>query len=534
MLVDAGTDRKDVTVEYDVCRRDSGFCQQSIGPAADCDLAVVCGCLALFVESHDYHRSSETVDLLRFPEEGFLSLLQGDGVDYAFSLGILQASQNCLPVGGVDHQGGLRHCRIVGDIAQEFLHLDCRIQHRVVHVYVYYSGSVLYLVGCDLQGGLIISGCDQFCEFPRAGDVGALSDIGEIVAAVDQIWLQTAYFQALGRLRYGMSLSCGENGIPDGPYMVGSCTAAASDYIDLAGHLPDMLGHLLRTLVVAAHLVRQAGIRVTDDRHVAEGGHFAYERQQFIRSERAVEAESGEREVTDRSIVGFHGLAGKGSAAAVADRYRDYGTHGVGDLLEGVEDGFCVEGVETCLYQNDVDAAFYEILELLSVCLGHVVETVWPEAGIADIRSERQRLGCRSDAAGDIDLTGRVFGHGFVRRRPGDLSSAKGHLSGEPDAVVLGLRDPVGAEGVGLDYVGSCAYVFFVDFGDDFRTGEIEAFVVAFEVFGYADERSSMEVFFSQVEPLNHCAHGPVQNQGAIPEYVKSVPFHKVPRKIKK
>ena len=96
--------------------------------------------------------------------------------------------------------------------------------------------------------------------------------------------------------------------------------AAAGDVYKLAlGHGLDLPGHLLRSLVVASHLVRQTGVRVAAHGASAPSVDLFDQRHHFDGTERAVETECRDRVVTDGSVECFQGLARERAAASVTD-----------------------------------------------------------------------------------------------------------------------------------------------------------------------------------------------------------------------
>ena len=65
------------------------------------------------------------------------------------------------------------------------------------------------------------------------------------------------------------------------------CAAASAHYIDNAffSHCPDGAPHLLRRLIVTAHLIRQTRVRIADDGTSGETGHFFHEGSEVLGSE---------------------------------------------------------------------------------------------------------------------------------------------------------------------------------------------------------------------------------------------------------
>ena len=84
--------------------------------------------------------------------------------------------------------------------------------------------------------------------------------------------------------------------------------------------------------------------------------------------------------------------------------------------------------------------------------------------------------------------------------------------------MVVGLGDGRGAEGVGLDEVGTGLQVLLVDFLDDVGPGEGEQFIVALHVVGMVAEALATVVVLAQLVLLDHGAHGTVQDQDAFLE----------------
>ena len=99
MLRDACADGQDIDVEDDIFRRNADAGQEAVRALADGDFLLVGGRLARFVEGHHDHGGAQPVDFPGLREEGFLAVLEADGVDDTFALGVLQARQDAFPVG---------------------------------------------------------------------------------------------------------------------------------------------------------------------------------------------------------------------------------------------------------------------------------------------------------------------------------------------------------------------------------------------------------------------------------------------------
>ena len=510
VLRNAGADRQDVDVEDDFPGLVAGlFRQQPVGPLADLDLARIGRGLALFVEGHYDHRRAQAPDFAGFLQEYFLAFLQGNGVDDAPPLGVLEAREERLPVGGIDHQGGLRDGRVAGDVARELLHLDGGVEHRVVHIDVDYRGAAFDLAGGYLQGGIVFARGDEFGKFARAGHIGALADVGE--PALPHV--QTDGFQPadVGAfvLRGNGPGADSVHGRGDGSDVLGGGAAAAADKVHepARSHLPQRGSGLLRLLVVGAHLVGQAGVGVAAHGAVRPRGDVRDERGQVGGAERAVEPEAERPGVLDGAVERFQCLAGEGAPAAVGDGHGDEQREGgcLGDAADGVEGGLGVEGIETGLQQERIDAAFHQAADLLGIGRGHLVEGDRPPGRIAEVLREGEGFPGRAHRPRHPDLAGSGvgFGTGQGGARPGEFARLRG-------ATVVGLRNGVGAKGVGADNVRAGVDVGAVNAPDDVRMREVERLAVAAEAVA-----------------LEHRAHRPVQDQNPVAESLPEVVHQK-------
>ena len=100
------------------------------------------------------------------------------------------------------------------------------------------------------------------------------------------------------------------------------------------------------------------------------------------------------------------------------------------------------------------------------------------------------------------------------------------HLSGEILHFVVGLRNALRVEGVGLDDVGSCFEIAFVYVGDDIRTCEAQHVVVALHLPVGIGKASASEVGFGQSVLLNDSTHCTVENQDSFFDNMKDVGSH--------
>ena len=82
--------------------------------------------------------------------------------------------------------------------------------------------------------------------------------------------------------------------------------------------------------------------------------------------------------------------------------------------------------------------------------------------------------------------------------------------------MVVGLRNTGRVEGVGLDDVGSGRQVFSVDRADQFRSGQQQQVVVAFQVVRVRGETRAAVVGLLQAVALDHRAHRAIEDQNVL------------------
>ena len=114
-------------------------------------------------------------------------------------------------------------------------------------------------------------------------------------------------------------------------------------------------------------------------------------------------------------------------------------------------------------------------------------------------------------------LVGRACGHRVARLasepRSGDI-----HLVRVVLHAVVGERDALGVEGVGLDDVGAGLEVGVVDLADEVRLGQHEQVVVALDVAGPVGEALAAELLLLELVALHHRAHRAVDDEQPLLE----------------
>ena len=138
--------------------------------------------------------------------------------------------------------------------------------------------------------------------------------------------------------------------------------AAAAGDVEQAvlGPLAQRLGHRLGRLVVAAELVRQAGVRVGRHRSVGDARQDVEVLAELLRPERAVEPDDERVGVADAVPERLDRLSGQRPSGGVDDRPGDDDRQPLAELVEqrldGEDRGLGVERVEDRLDQQDVGA----------------------------------------------------------------------------------------------------------------------------------------------------------------------------------
>uniref|UniRef100_A0A0N4ZXP4 EF-hand domain-containing protein n=1 Tax=Parastrongyloides trichosuri TaxID=131310 RepID=A0A0N4ZXP4_PARTI len=459
VLLDAGGHGEDVRVEDDVLGRETDLIDQDVvGAGADLDLARGGVGLAHLVKGHDHHGGAVAQALDGMVAEGVFALLHADRVDDRLALNALQARLDHLPLGAVDHD---RHAGDVGlgrDQVEEGPHGGGAIQQPFVHVDVDDLGARLDLLARDRQGGGIVARDDQFLELGRAGDVGPLADIDEDRAHHDT---------------------------------------------NSNGSSPDS---------------RRATGRA--DQGVGDAAQFGDVRPHQLGAQCAVEADGERLGVADRVPEGFRCLAAQRPARAVGDGARDPQRQGLQPLvlkiLDGLDRGLAVQGVEHRLDQEDVDAPVVQRARLLLVGLIDLVIGDGAIAGVVDVGAQRQGAVGRADGAGDEAGLVRLL----FRPAVGDFARDTGAFIVEVIdrlfQTVIRLGDGRRGEGVGLRNIGPGGVVDVVQISHDVGPRQDQQVVVALLRMVVVAETLAAEIFFRQIAALDHHAPTAVQHQNAL------------------
>ena len=252
--------------------------------------------------------------------------------------------------------------------------------------------------------------------------------------------------------------------------VVGRGAAAAADQVDEAGlgELADDRGGLVGRLVVLAERVGQAGVGVAGDEGVGDPRHLGDVGPHLLGAERAVEADRERADVPDRVPERLGHLAGQGAAGGVGDGAGDDHRPAPAALLEQRLDredrGLGVEGVEDRLDEEQVRRR----RRRRPLAASRYAATSWSKV---TLRAPGSLTSGEIDAVRVVGPSAPATYRGLsgVRAvtssatRAGQPRRLEVELVGELLHAVVGQRDRVGVEGVGLDDVGAGLEVLAVD-----------------------------------------------------------------------
>ena len=295
--------------------------------------------------------------------------------------------------------------------------------------------------------------------------------------------------------------------------------AAAADNVDqpVLGKAPDDFGRFLGLLVVLAKRIGQAGVGVTGNQAVAQPRQFGHVGAHFLAAQGAVEADRQRLGVAHRGPERFGHLPGKRAPRGIGDRARD--DHRITDPaflkkgLAGKDRGLGVERVEDGFDHQHIDAPFGQCPRLLQIGVDQLLKGHVALAGIVHVRADAGRAVGRANGAhhepGTLrrgDRVGRLACQ--ARRR-------HVHLVAERLHVVVGHRDLLRVEGVGLDQIGARLEIGAVDVTNQIGLGQHQQVVVALQIVRPVGKPLAAIVGLAELVALNHGAHGAVEHEDA-------------------
>ncbi len=521
VLFDAGGDGEDVGIEDDVLRGKANLLgEDAVGAPAYLDFALDGFGLTLLVEGHHHHRGAVAAHEPGILAERFFALLQADRVDDALALHALEPRLDYRPLRAVDHDRHASDLRLGGDEMEKRRHRLLGIEQAFVHVHVDQVGAAAHLIGSHRERPFVVLALDQPGEALRARDVGALADRQEAGLGTNRQDLEAGEAQqaiALRPLARGKTLD--RSG--DLADVVGRRAAAAADDVQPApfGELAKRPRRVIRRLVVAAEYVRQPGVRVAAHPAGGECRELLDVGPHAVRAERAVDADAEGIRVRDRRPERFDRLR-RQRAAAFEDRRRqpDRQPHAaLGEhLLDREDRRLHVGGVKGRLGEQQIDAAVDEPAHLLGVGVLQLIEGDGPEARVVHAPGDRQRSIGRPDRAGHEPRLSRIACAVLAREANRDLGRRYVQVIDLVAEAIVGLRDAVGVERVGLDDVGAGLEIGAVDLLDHVGAGDHQQVVIALQVVGMIDEAPATVIRLAEAVALDHRPPRAVENEDAL------------------
>ena len=219
----------------------------------------------------------------------------------------------------------------------------------------------------------------------------------------------------------------------------------------------------------------------------------------------------------DRNEKRLGGLPGKHASARIAEscgehqRNPDFaGFHG---LLNRIDCGLGIEGVENGFDEQQIDSAIDQGLGLNLIGFGQFVEGDVPRGGVVDGWGDGGGPSGRSHASGDEPGTLRGPAGHLIGRLPCDLCSGKRQIVHAVLESVIGLGYRVGVEGVGFDNIRPGLQIGHVNRPDRVRTCDAENVVVTGQRTGMVGKHSGIEIGLLQSAGLQHGSHGSVEHK---------------------
>ena len=525
VFFDARADGEDVRIEDDVFSGEiEPVAKQAEGPGADFNLPFGGVGLPSLVERHHHHGGAVFPHLAGLGEKSFLSLFQADGVDDALALHALESRLDDLPLRAVDHHRDTGDVGLAGDQVEQAGHRLEPVEHPLIEVDVDQVGAPIDLVAGDLQGRFVVVVENQPGEPFRARDVAPLAHHREVGFGKQGVGVQAR--EAGARHPRGddprtLLPDCPGNRLDVGR---GRATAATDDVQPaLGGELPEDPRHGLGSLIEASHLVGEAGVGVAGGGKRDQPGEFLDMPAHQVGAKRAVDAQAEQWPVLDTDVERLERLAGEHPIAPGLDKGRAghdrEADRVLGEVaLDRQQAGLEIEGVECGFGHQNIDTGFNQCRDLPVVRLFDLIESLRAEARIVGIGRERERNVHRTDRARHKFRAGLATGPFLVA--VDRLASAvhRGEVQ-LPDLIlelVVGHRDGLGIERVGLEDVGTRLEIREVHIAHQVALGDAEEVIAALQFARVVGELLASEVGLAQLVTLQHGAHGAVQHQDPV------------------
>ena len=285
----------------------------------------------------------------------------------------------------------------------------------------------------------------------------------------------------------------------------------------MVGPFADQRRSRVGQFVIFAKLVGQAGVRIDHHQRVGEVGEHADMRAKLRRAERAVEPHCQRLRMTHRIPESLDRVARQVATRQVGERHRDHQRQLAPDLRLRLDrrgdPRLGIQCVEDRLDQDEIGSALGERDYLFAIDVLQFVEIDLAIARIVDVGRQRQRLVRRPDRARD-EAAAAVLRRELVGRFAPQARAFVVDVSNQRFGAIIGLADPVRAEGVGRDDVRSGGEIGLADRGHDILPRQRKDVVITLLIVTEA-ERSRI-IGFAELAELDLGAPAAIGEQDAI------------------
>ena len=408
-------------------------------------------------------------------------------------------------------------------------HRRFTVEHPLVHVDVHDLRTVLDLLPRNLHASLVITLENGLGEFRAASDVGAFANIHKIGGRKNLEHLETGItwtvFNRGAHSRFDITQCIGKC------LDVRGCRAAATtDNVQKSsfGVILEHPSHECGRLVVLAHLVRQASIRVQRHERTRD---FRERRDVFahhFRPECTVQPNRQKVCVRQRRVKRLDRLARKRASTLIGDRARKHDRHSSSRSLERILDsgkcGLGVQGVKDRFDQQHIHATLEQGQRLFFVREREFVKGYGPKRWVFHLRTHARRAVCWPERPRHETRFVRLKLREFVRCPSSNPRTLEVEFVDPILHLVIGLSNPRAAERVRTDDVRARRQKRAVNLEDDLWARDRKQVVVALQ--WARQEFWDAEIFFLEFVLLDHGSHRAIQDQDALEKKLFESWFH--------